>query len=81
MLREYDSIIKVANYERQVMYLPFHYHFQGCGRSESVMNKMDTLQYYNDNAMEFVSGTEFADVSVLREKFLNKIPAGGMILD
>ena len=45
------------------------------------MNNIDTLQYYNNNAMEFVSGTEFADVSVLREKFLNKIPAGGMILD
>ena len=45
------------------------------------MNKIDTLQYYNINAMEFVSGTEFADVSVLREKFLSKIPAGGMILD
>jgi SAM-dependent methyltransferase len=45
------------------------------------MNKIDTLQYYNNNAMEFVSGTEFADVSVLREKFLNKIPVGGMILD
>ena len=45
------------------------------------MNKIDTLQYYNNNAMEFVSGTEFADVSLLREKFLEKIPTGGMILD
>ena len=42
---------------------------------------MDTLQYYNDNAMEFVSGTEFADVSLLREKFLSKISTCGIILD
>ena len=45
------------------------------------MNKIDTLQYYNNNAMEFITGTEFADVSLLREKFLEKIPTGGMILD
>ena len=43
------------------------------------MNK--TIEYYNNNAEEFVSGTINADMSYCRDRFLKYIPKSGLILD
>ncbi len=40
-----------------------------------------TVKFYDENAKSFVARTENADVSKLRMKFLELIPAGGSILD
>lgn len=40
-----------------------------------------TTNYYNTNAKAFIEGTMAADVSNLRERFLNYIPKEGYILD
>ncbi|SDM47638.1 class I SAM-dependent methyltransferase [Lachnospira pectinoschiza] len=40
-----------------------------------------TTNYYNSNAKAFIDGTMAADVSDLRERFLNYIPKAGHILD
>ena len=40
-----------------------------------------TLGYYNDNAEEFIEGTLQADMHELRDRFLERVPEGGMILD
>lgn len=41
----------------------------------------DTLGYYRDNADEFIAGTVDLDLSDLHDRFLAKVPAGGLILD
>jgi SAM-dependent methyltransferase len=41
----------------------------------------NTLNYYNQNAADFIANTENADVSTLRNRFLKLVPAGGRILD
>lgn len=40
-----------------------------------------TLQYYNDNAAEFVSQTQTVDFTEIQQDFLRRIPIGGQILD
>lgn len=40
-----------------------------------------TIQYYEDNAETFVSGTLNADMHEARQRFLKKIPLGALILD
>ena len=45
------------------------------------MNKSDTIAYYNDNAEAFFSDTAGVDMSDLHRRFLQEIPAGGLILD
>lgn len=44
------------------------------------MNKT-TIEYYNNNATEFVANTENADVSAIRNRFLKLVPDKGYILD
>ena len=41
----------------------------------------DTISYYNDNAEAFFSDTADVDMSELHRRFLQTIPAGGLILD
>ncbi len=43
------------------------------------MNK--TIEYYDQNAEEFISGTINADMSECRERFLKHVKPGGKILD
>lgn len=40
-----------------------------------------TIQYYEDNAETFVSGTLNADMHEARQRFLKQIPLGALILD
>ncbi|WP_303813827.1 hypothetical protein [Selenomonas ruminantium] len=40
-----------------------------------------TLQYYNDNAAEFVSQTQQVDFTGIQQAFLRRIPVGGHILE
>ena len=40
-----------------------------------------TIDYYNNNAADFVSGTIKADVTYIQDKFLSRLPAGALILD
>ena len=40
-----------------------------------------TLQYYNQNAEQFVAGTLAADMAEIRKRFLDCLPAGALILD
>lgn len=41
----------------------------------------NTIEYYNNNASEFIESTVHADVSELRRKFEKYLPEGGSILD
>lgn len=41
----------------------------------------NTLEYYNQNANQFVQGTLFVDFSATQECFLAKLPTGAYILD
>ncbi len=43
--------------------------------------KQETLQYYNNKAQEFVSGTVDVEFTETQDMFLKYIPAGGKILD
>lgn len=43
--------------------------------------ELRTLQYYNENAAAFISGTVRADMASAREKFLDCLPSGARILD
>lgn len=43
------------------------------------MNK--TLRYYNESTQTFIEGTIDADLSDLRQRFLNYLPAEAHILD
>lgn len=43
--------------------------------------KTNNIEYYNKRANEFISGTKDADLSDLRRKFTEKLPAGVRILD
>ena len=40
-----------------------------------------TLQYYENHAMEFISGTIVADMSDARSRFMNQLQPGAYILD
>ncbi|WP_370840367.1 class I SAM-dependent methyltransferase [Megamonas funiformis] len=40
-----------------------------------------TINYYDTNAKEFVEGTLNVDFKVTQDKFINKLPAKGYILD
>lgn len=40
-----------------------------------------TLDYYNENAASFVSGTVGVEFTVMQDKFLDLLPTGGYILD
>ncbi len=44
-----------------------------------MLNK--TINYYDTNAKEFVEGTLNVDFKVTQDKFINKLPAKGYILD
>ncbi len=41
----------------------------------------ETLKYYNENARAFADGTLNVDFKETQDRFLQKIPAGGRILD
>ena len=41
----------------------------------------ETLQYYEDNAEAFISGTVNADMSDTRQRFLKLLPENALILD
>lgn len=41
----------------------------------------DTLNYYNQNANQFVQGILSVDFKQTQDRFLNKLPAGALILD
>ena len=43
------------------------------------MNK--TIDYYNNNAESFIAHTMDADISVIHERFMARMPEGGYILD
>lgn len=45
------------------------------------MGKDPTLDYYEENARAFARSTREADMSLARQAFLSRIPAGGRILD
>ena len=40
-----------------------------------------TINYYDINAKEFVEGTLNVDFKATQDKFINKLPAKGYILD
>lgn len=40
-----------------------------------------TINYYDTNAKEFVEGTLNVDFKATQDKFINKLPAKGYILD
>lgn len=40
-----------------------------------------TVDYYNQNAAQYIADTVEVDLSALRARFLVAIPAGGFILD
>ena len=44
-----------------------------------MLNK--TINYYDTNAKEFVEGTLNVDFKATQDKFINKLPAKGYILD
>ena len=41
----------------------------------------DTLNWYRENAEEFISRTEPVDMSALYDQFLSHVPAGGRVMD
>ena len=41
----------------------------------------DTIDYYNRNAARYAANTAEVDLSALRARFLERVPAGGFILD
>lgn len=41
----------------------------------------NTIEFYNRNAADFFNDTVGVDMSALHDRFLQKIPAGGLILD
>ena len=41
----------------------------------------DTLNWYRENAEEFISRTETVDMSALYDRFLSHVPAGGRVMD
>lgn len=45
------------------------------------MNTTPTLTYYNQNAHQFTQATLFVDFAAMQQRFLDKLPAGGLILD
>jgi len=45
------------------------------------MMKNRTLEYYNQNAEEFISGSVNVDMSDIQTRFCEKLPRGGRILD
>lgn len=45
------------------------------------MKPDQTLEYYNINASSFAEGTVNVDFSATQDKFLDKLPAGAIILD
>ena len=49
--------------------------------NEEMIVKDATLDYYNENADKFVSGTVNVEFSEVQDKFLSLIPDGGKILD
>ena len=42
---------------------------------------MNTIDYYNKNAQDFISGTLSVDFTSIQNTFLNLLPAGATILD
>ena len=48
---------------------------------KNIDSKEITLQYYTDNAEDFVTGTLSADMSEARQHFLQYLPASARILD
>ncbi len=42
---------------------------------------INTLDYYNKNAEQFVEGTIFVDFAATQDKFINKLDPGACILD
>lgn len=42
---------------------------------------MDTLTYYNQNALSFVEGTKDVDFKSIQDKFISRLPQGATILD
>lgn len=45
------------------------------------MNSNKTINYYNNNAEAFVSGTVSVDFSEIQNEFLNRLKPGAYILD
>lgn len=45
------------------------------------MNTPPTLTYYNQNAHQFTQATLSVDFVAMQQRFLDKLPAGGLILD
>lgn len=45
------------------------------------MNTPPTLTYYNQNAHQFTQATLSVDFAAMQQRFLDKLPAGGLILD
>lgn len=43
--------------------------------------KNQTIQYYDQNAVDFVENTRDVDFHVIQDEFLKKLPAGAQILD
>lgn len=43
--------------------------------------KNQTIQYYNQNATDFVENTRNVDFHVIQDEFLGKLPEGAVILD
>ena len=41
----------------------------------------DTLNWYRENAEEFISRTEHVDMSALYDEFISHVPAGGRVMD
>lgn len=45
------------------------------------MNTTPTLTYYNQNAHQFTQATLSVDFVAMQQRFLDKLPVGGLILD
>ncbi len=45
------------------------------------MKNNDTLNWYRENAEEFITRTETVDMSALYDAFLSHVPAGGGVMD
>jgi len=45
------------------------------------MKDIKTIEYYNKNAANFIAGTRDADISEIRNKFINLLSPGSLILD
>ena len=43
--------------------------------------KNQTIQYYDQNAIDFVENTRDVDFHVIQDEFLEKLPAGAQVLD